>query len=568
MRNVLSAVLSVLASSLALGGCGTRDRYPGTSTDEHEAAAATAAAAALPVRPGCPTAAARTTAWTVTDGFCRDVTARGVTLVDWDGFLANPAISITVTPPDGLAYPATLSITSDEPRIYFDPDARPGRSAGALYPAPSDSLSLASGAPVQILVGIFPDHDGASETHHLTFSAAGIETTVPVHVIDQDLGTTPTFPITVSFSQDQAFPDGVRFFLDDPIKQQIAVQAADDWAYFFDGTGLAAVGAGQEATQVHTTAGWYGPTQTVKNASAYTGFLLYALGVDTVEERSTGYPTSNAVYQTAGGKTLPGDLHRSGALEVERLGNYNALGYLVSTTDEDWYLSDNFGDVPNDLKSIIHHEIGHALFFNPGYVDFVPGAPEPDGGVAYGELTSSLLRGYYPGDPAFAGGPASNGLRIDPYDHFSTAERIDGKVLGAIDPASGFGAFGDEYADDGTMPDRRWIITKTDILAAAAVGYPLRPGISSLTPMTSTNAALPGGARSVAYSAALQVDGGVPSYRWTVSSGALPPGLSLDSFAGTIAGTPRSSGTWSFSVTVEDSLGAQVGPQATSLVIR
>ncbi len=100
-----------------------------------------------------------------------------------------------------------------------------------------------------------------------------------------------------------------------------------------------------------------------------------------------------------------------------------------------------------------------------------------------------------------------DGLRIDPYDHFSTAERTNGNVLGAIDPASGFGAFGDEFADDGTMPVRRWIITKTDILAAATVGYPLRAGISSLTAMTSANAKLTPGTENVAYTTTLSVAG-------------------------------------------------------------
>jgi hypothetical protein len=60
---------------------------------------------------------------------------------------------------------------------------------------------------------------------------------------------------------------------------------------------------------------------------------------------------------------------------------------------------------------------------------------------------------------ALAGGP----LPIDPSDHFD----------GQVDPASGFGAFGNEY--HGVMPAKRWIITRTDLFALEAIGYRLRP---------------------------------------------------------------------------------------------
>ena len=42
----------------------------------------------------------------------------------------------------------------------------------------------------------------------------------------------------------------------------------------------------------------------------------------------------------------------------------------------------------------------------------------------------------------------------------------------SVDPASGFGAFGNEC--NGLMPPRRWIITRLDLLALAVIGYPLR----------------------------------------------------------------------------------------------
>ena len=42
--------------------------------------------------------------------------------------------------------------------------------------------------------------------------------------------------------------------------------------------------------------------------------------------------------------------------------------------------------------------------------------------------------------------------------------------------------------------------------------------------------------------------GGIPFYRWSIVSGALPPGLALDSFTGQITGVPTSLGTYTFAV--------------------
>jgi hypothetical protein len=52
----------------------------------------------------------------------------------------------------------------------------------------------------------------------------------------------------------------------------------------------------------------------------------------------------------------------------------------------------------------------------------------------------------------------------------------------------------------------------------------------------------------------LVADGGLPGYSWTLRSGTLPPGIRLS--GSTIAGTPTTRGTYSFTVRVTDSRGA------------
>jgi len=63
---------------------------------------------------------------------------------------------------------------------------------------------------------------------------------------------------------------------------------------------------------------------------------------------------------------------------------------------------------------------------------------------------------------------------------------------------------------------------------------------------------LPDGTRGVAYSQTLVAAGGQPLYTWSVSSGSLPTGLTLDNSTGIISGTPTATGTYDFTVQVTD----------------
>jgi hypothetical protein len=51
----------------------------------------------------------------------------------------------------------------------------------------------------------------------------------------------------------------------------------------------------------------------------------------------------------------------------------------------------------------------------------------------------------------------------------------------------------------------------------------------------------------------LQVVGGTKPYKWSVSSGSLPPGLTLDPSSAVISGTPTQPGTYTFTILVTDS---------------
>lgn len=72
-----------------------------------------------------------------------------------------------------------------------------------------------------------------------------------------------------------------------------------------------------------------------------------------------------------------------------------------------------------------------------------------------------------------------------------------------------------------------------------------------------TTSSLPGGTVGVSYSQSLSATGGTPPYTWSVTGGTLPSGLAL-SPGGTISGTPRSAGNFSFVIRATDSRSATV----------
>lgn len=468
---------------------------------------------------------------TVKDTFDRTINARGISLVDWEGYLANPAIKLTVTVPANAVLPASAVLTANHQRLYFNSPC----SVGANGPSKTISFSSTT-KTVTVYMSIFPDRDGLEENYTLNIALtdkAGAKSTtqVPVRVIDQDGASVPNFSIITDYSTDQTG------FFSDPLKRTVIEQAAGDWAYFIDGTGLNQVAARAESTWIWGQYGW-GPGSagfTVTNSYAYTGFLLYAYGIHTPELRSGGEGSYGGGYQRIGTTQLP--LRRSGGLEIETQGNYNTLGWFVTTSDDDWWATWS-GNPPNDLYSIAHHEIGHSI----AWCD------------AYPRALDARNKGYYD-DPAIVG-YLGRTLPVDSVHHFA----------GIVDPASKRGVFGSEY--NGSVPGHRWLITKLDLLVLQACGYTLR-NTSAFAPLAVAPGPLAPATMGKPYSGQITVSGGIPSYACEVTGGTLPAGLSLDSFTGAISGTPTGVGSGAFTVRVRDNspAGAAVTADLSIIVL-
>jgi hypothetical protein len=446
----------------------------------------------------------------VEDIFGRSLNQRGITLVDWDGYLANPLIKFYIRPPANAASGVAV-LTINGGRLYFD---SPGTVSAT---GPTKTIpTVGAGTSIPVRLSIFPDRDGLDEDYALTIVFTGADhskatNTVPVHVIDQDLSRSNDFVVTVNFDRD------VTGFFTNASFRALVQQAADDWSYFFAGMKLDAVVPGSESTYIWSNnfSGRYSFT----NTNHYTGNLLYAYGTTNATHRSGGEGSYSGPVQTSG--RLPLTIKRSGGFEAETHGNYNAFGWLLLTNDADWLVTGNLRTETNDFYSIAHHEIGHALIFNPAHPGFRTAKTA-------GAFTDAAVTNYYAGS-----------VPIDSSDH----------LRGAVDPASGQGAFGYEY--HGEIPRKRWIITKLDLLCSQQTGYALRTS-SAFTELTWPKQVLPAATEAIGLAHSFIAIGGIPPYHWEISAGALPPGLTLDSFSGAITGTPSTNGVFNFTIRVRD----------------
>jgi len=121
---------------------------------------------------------------------------------------------------------------------------------------------------------------------------------------------------------------------------------------------------------------------------------------------------------------------------------------------------------------------------------------------------------------------------------------------GGVDPNlpdgnRGFTAYVSPFGSPNTLTSYIW----------EYLGNQIPPEIyGAPAPLNITTTSLPNGTVGTLYSQTLQASGGTSPYLWSITSGSLPAGLSLNASTGVLSGTPTTQGTSNFTVQVQDSL--------------
>jgi len=169
----------------------------------------------------------------------------------------------------------------------------------------------------------------------------------------------------------------------------------------------------------------------------------------------------------------------------------------------------------------------------------VGSAPNAEVGIAFRGLTPSATGGKTPYAWKLASGALPAGLALDP---------TTGAIAGTPTTAGSYSAQ----------------LSVTDAYSTTAT---VSLSIDVARPPAFRTKLLRPGKQGTPYQATFRTFGGVEPLRFKVKSGRFPIGVRLDRNAGVLAGTPRSSGTFSFTITVTDRLGG-TSDQSYTLTIK
>lgn len=143
-----------------------------------------------------------------------------------------------------------------------------------------------------------------------------------------------------------------------------------------------------------------------------------------------------------------------------------------------------------------------------------------------------------------------------------TATTSEGSVVSLYDD----GVLPDGAAGDGVFTGA-WTPASSSTVSMT-FSSPVGAETVPVTFFTITTGSLPDGRLNTSYSATIFTAGGVAPCAWTVTSGSLPPGLSLDGSTGAILGTPTTLGAFTFTVRVFDANATPATKELSIIILR
>jgi hypothetical protein len=200
----------------------------------------------------------------VADIFGRDVASFGLTVPDWEGYMANPAIRFTIMPPPQAISPLRVTLSTAEPRLYFDLPSQ------ALAQGARKELVFTSVTPQAVSIAVFPARKKRNEETSLSILLVDGrgrrgQIIVPIHIVAiESHDRSQTFPISVDFSRDRTG------FYRDAGHRAVFQQAAQDWVFYLQDVQLQPVAAGTERTWIFEPNG-FKKSNLVTNAIPWIG---------------------------------------------------------------------------------------------------------------------------------------------------------------------------------------------------------------------------------------------------------------------------------------------------------
>ncbi len=177
----------------------------------------------------------------------------------------------------------------------------------------------------------------------------------------------------------------------------------------------------------------------------------------------------------------------------------------------------------------------------------LPGVIFATGSNADGELgDGGTSTADYPTAVSDLGGSSTGVAAISAGGNHTLALLSNGTIKAWGDNATG------ELGDGSTGGYSDVPITVSDASGVKAISAGGSHSLA-LAPLLVTTTSLPEGYLDRSYSQTLAATGGTPAYKWSITAGALPAGLTLNPTSGAITGTPSAVGTSTFTVTVTDS---------------
>ncbi|MBC3411723.1 autotransporter domain-containing protein [Pseudomonas sp. SWRI51] len=464
-------------------------------------------------------------------------TASGTTITytPTAGYSGADAFTYTATNSGGTSAPATVTVTVSPPTLTVAPATLPNPSYASAY---SQTLTASGGNgsyTYAVTTGALPTG--------LTLSTAGVLAGTP--------SATGTFNITVTVTDgngataSQAYTLTVAapavvvtpFSLPNPIYgsaySQTVTATGGIGSYSYAATGTVPTGlsltSGGTLSGTPTAAGSFNFTVTATDTNNVSGSRTYTLTIAaptlslspaTILAPATGTSYSQT-FSVSGGATpytyaitsgtLPAGLTLSGATVSGTPTTAGPYSFTVTATD------------------------GTGFTVSSTYSGTVSSSAPIAGAVS---VTVAANSSANPVTLSLSGGAVTS-VAISSNPTHGTAVASGTSVT--YTPAAGYSG-SDSFSYTATGPGG----TSPPATVTVTVSAPTLV-------LAPASASLPDASLNTAYTQAFTVSGGATPYTFAVTSGALPPGLSLNAASGMLSGTPTTAATSSFTITATDS---------------